>query len=109
MPKAEYSSEEDIPDHRRAWRGDTRSAANGSINKGRARKPVAEAKTQTSHTVHESQSFLKQHKSQILVAAALAVAGIVVNKVLRNKSSPPSKADKPAHPKKLAARRKRSG
>lgn len=113
MPKVEYSSDEDVHDRRQAW--DTASAASGSAAKRRAHKAASKASTQTSNTMRESQSFLEAHKSQLTVAAAvaggLAVAGIVVNKVLGSKRSQP-KAEPPkgVHtPKKLAARRKRSG
>ena len=115
MPKVDYSSDEDISDRRRAWLGDSPRGSRGSINKGRARKTAGKAKAQASETMRESQSFVEQHKSQILVAAAvaagLAVAGIVVNKVLGNKPSQANDGGKssPVKPKKLAARRKRSG
>ena len=114
MPKVEYSSDEDLSDRRRAWLGDSPGGSRGSTTKGRARKTAGKAKAQTSDTMRESQSFVKQHRSQILVAAALAgglaVAGIVVNKVLGNKPSPASEGKpSPVKPKKLAARRKRSG
>ena len=110
MPKVEYSSDEDVDDRRRTW--DTPS---GSNTKRHARKAAGKVSTQTSNTMRESQSFLEAHKSQIVVAAAvaggLAVAGVVVNKVLGSKPSQ-AKAEPPKNvqtPKKLAARRKRSG
>ena len=115
MPKVEYGSDENVSDRRRAWLGDSPGSSRGSTTMGRARKTAGKANTQASESVRESQGFVQQHKSQILVAAAiaggLAVAGIVVNKVLGNKPSPTSEGGKPSpvKPKKLAARRKRSG
>lgn len=114
MPKVEYSSDEDASDRRRAWLGSP-AGSRGSIAQGRARKTAGKAKAQASDTMRDSQSFVEQHKSQILVAAAvaggLAVAGIVVNKVLGNDSrrAREGRASSPARSKKLAARRKRSG
>ena len=115
MPKDEHSSGENVSDRRRAWSGDSPGESRGSINKGRARKTAGKAKAQTLDTMRDSQSFVEQHKSQILIGAAvaggLAVAGIVVNKVLRTNPRQPSEGGKPSlvKPKKLAARRKRSG
>lgn len=112
MPKVEYSSDEDTSG-RRAWLGDSRSSSSGSRTQGRGRKTAGKAKAEMSNKTRESQNFVGQHKSQLLAVAAvaggLAIAGIVFNKVLGNKSNDASKADRPAQPKKLAARRKRSG
>lgn len=113
MPKVAYSSDEDVVNRRQAW--DAPSASSGSTAKRRARKTASKVNTETSNTMRESQSFLESHKSQIAVAAAvaggLAVAGVVVNKVLGKKpSQAKAEAPKAVHtPKKLAARRKRSG
>lgn len=112
MPKVEYSSDEDASG-RRAWLGDSRGSSSASRTQGHGRKTAGKAKAQMSNKTRESQSFIGQRKSQILAVAAvaggLAIAGIVFNKVLGNKSNEASKADKPTYPKKLAARRKRSG
>ena len=126
MPKVKYSSDEDTFDRRQTPRGVFSSGSSESPPKERARKTARKAKKQATETLRDSESFVEQHKSQIALAAAvaggLAVASFVVSKVLGNKRSQAKKAEEgkavgtqgpsqtpAAQPRKLAARRKRSG
>ena len=122
MPKVEYSSDEDTVGRRKPFRGGSSDFA----PQERVRTTARKAKKQATETMRDSESFAEQHKSQIALAAAvaggLALASFVVSKVLGNKRSQAKRAEKSrgvgthgtsqtpaAQPKKLAARRKRSG
>ena len=126
MPVVEYSSDDDGFTRRTTPRGDSSSDSDWRPTQSRLNKAAHNATARASNTMHDSESFVEQHKTQIAVAAAvaggLAVASFVVRKVLGNKRSQASRAEKgkgaaaaAAHrasasqPKKVAVRRKRSG
>ena len=125
MSWVEYSSDDDALSRRAAWRRHDESDSSDSAKKG-LRKASHRAKNQVKAATNDTETFVDTRKSHIAIAAAiaagLAIAGLVVSKVRGAKDRtagsdreavPPSESDSQlsatTQPKKLAARRKRSG
>jgi len=125
MSWVEYSSDDDAFDRRASWRRHDESDSSDSAKKG-LRKASHRAKNQVKAATNDTETFVDSRKPQIAIAAAVAaglvLASLVVSKVRGTKDRtagsdreavPPSESEGqlPAatHPKKLAARRKRSG
>ncbi len=125
MSWVEYSSDDDVSNRRASWRRHDDSDSSDSAKKG-LRKASHRAKNQVKAATNDTETFVDSRKTQIAIAAAiaagLAIAGLVVSKVRGSKDRtagsdreavPPSESEgqlsAATQPKKLAARRKRSG
>ncbi|DBA83627.1 hypothetical protein WJX77_005721 [Trebouxia sp. C0004] len=125
MSWVEYNTDDDAFDRRASWRRHGDSDSSDSAKTG-LRKASHRAKTQVKAATNNTDACVDSRKSQIAIAAAiaagLAIAGLVVSKIRGTKDRTAgsdreaiepsvSEAHLPAatQPKKLAARRKRSG
>ena len=125
MSWVDYRSDDDVSNRRASWRRHDDSDSSDSAKKG-LRKASHRAKNQVKAATNDAETFTDSRKPQIVIAAAiaagLAIAGLVVSKVRGTKDRtagsdreavPPSESEgqlsAATQPKKLAARRKRSG
>lgn len=125
MSWIEYNSDDDVSNRRASWRRHDDSDSSDSAKKG-LRKASHRARNQVKAATNDAETFVDSRKPHIAIVAAIAaglvLASLVVSKVRGTKDRtagsdreavPPSESEgqlsAATHPKKLAARRKRSG